>query len=46
MFAREATRLWLDGHLTREQTEALLITTWRDVIRNAIPAAENATEKS
>lgn len=43
-FSAEITRRWLDGEITRSQCEALLISTWRHVLLEAIPAAEQAAD--
>jgi len=42
----EVTRLWFTDQITREQAHALLVVTYRDVIRHAIPAMEDAAAKS
>ena len=39
-FATEATRAWLAGEATREETETLLVTAFRDLLLNTIPALE------
>ncbi len=39
-FATEATRAWLAGETTREDTEKLLVTAFRDLLINTIPALE------
>ncbi len=39
-FATEATRAWLVGESTREETEKLLVTAFRDLLLNTIPALE------
>jgi AcrR family transcriptional regulator len=39
-FATEATREWLLGEYTREETEALLVTAFRHLLLNTIPALE------
>jgi AcrR family transcriptional regulator len=36
----EAARAWMMGERTREETEALLITAGRDLVRHTIPALE------
>lgn len=39
-FATEATRAWLTGERTRQETEALLVATLRSLLLDAIPALE------
>ena len=39
-FVVEATRGWLSGERTREKTEALLVTSFRNLLLNTIPALE------
>jgi AcrR family transcriptional regulator len=39
-FATEAARAWLAGEQTREETERLLVTAFRNVLLNTIPALE------
>jgi AcrR family transcriptional regulator len=39
-FATEATRVWLAGERTREETEALLVAALRSLLLDAIPALE------
>jgi len=40
-FALEATRSWLRGERTREETERLLVTAFRHVLLETIPALED-----
>ena len=44
-FATEATRAWLAGESTREETEKLLVTAFRDLLLNTIPALEAGIAK-
>ncbi len=39
-FTSEATRAWLLGDATREQTEALLIAAFRELVTRTIPALD------
>ncbi len=41
-FSGEATRAWLEGEATREETEALLVTASRELLRRVIPELEEA----
>jgi len=41
-FSTEATQAWLDGQASREQVEALLVATLRDLLVRTIPALEPA----
>jgi AcrR family transcriptional regulator len=45
-FATEATRTWLDGERTREETEALLVTAFRDLLLSTIPALEAGAQEA
>jgi AcrR family transcriptional regulator len=40
----EITRRFLEGELTREQTEAFLISIWRAGVKDAVPAMEQAAK--
>jgi hypothetical protein len=39
-FATEATRQWVAGEHTREETEALLVMAFRNLLLSTIPALE------
>jgi AcrR family transcriptional regulator len=43
-FSTEATRAWLAGERTREETEALLVTAFRDLVQRTIPALEGTLD--